>query len=199
MENNKKNKPLIIFDCFGVVIKYDVSMVWLRQTFDEQTIKKIRKDYYPDADGGKISGKQLFEKLSYHSGLPACEIEKIFHSLVEIDNDVINLIKRLKKNNYVAMLSNCFSGFLDDIITTYDLQNLFDKVIVSCECGLVKPNKEIYLKMLDEFAGKFDKVVMIDDNQVNLDGAVNCGIENVILHTDAVDTQNKLNKMAIEI
>lgn len=197
MENAGK-KPLIIFDCFGVVVKNDVSMVWLKNTFDDETIKQIRKDYYPDADSGRISGKQLYEKLAYHSNVAAAEIEKIFHSLVEIDDEVIDLIKRLKETNYVVMLSNCFSDFLDDVLVEHKLNELFDKIIVSCDCGLIKPDKEIYLKMLSFFEGKFNDVVMIDDNKVNLIGANNTGIEKTILHTSASKTEQELNKMGIK-
>ena len=198
MENICK-KPLIIFDCFGVIIKYDVSMVWLRKTFDDDTIAMIRKAYYPDADGGRISGKQLFEKLSYHSNISAEDIENELHALVEIDDDMINLVKKLKVNNYVALLSNCFSGFLDGILSEYKLNELFDCVVVSCDCNMIKPNRDIYEHMLSFFEGKCLGAIMIDDNKINLDGAINAGIENTILHIGSEDTAKRLEKLNIKI
>lgn len=191
-------KRVVIFDCFGVIIKKDVSMVWLKENLDDATISEIRKKYYPDADGGKISGRQLCEILSSYSDWEASDIEKYFHSLVEIDEKVLDLIKRVKKNNYVVMLSNCFSGFLDSVIESYELEKLFDKVIVSCICHMVKPNKDIYQYALSFFDG-FNGAVMIDDNLVNLEGARNAGIENVILFTSARQAEEELKKMGVEL
>ena len=189
---------VIIFDCFGVVIKKDVSMVWLKENLDDDTILEIRKKYYPDADGGKISGAQLYEILASYSNWSAPDIEKYFHSLVELDESVIELIKRLRKNNHVVMLSNCFSGFLDGVLKEHELYSLFDKIIVSCDVHMVKPNKDIYHYALSFFDG-CDSAVMIDDNFVNLEGAINAGIENVIQFTSASQVQEQLVNMGIEI
>lgn len=191
-------KRVVIFDCFGVVIKKDVSMVWLKENLDDATILEIRKKYYPDADGGKITGRQLCEILASYSNWKASDIENYFHSLVEIDESVLELISRVKKNNYVVMLSNCFSGFLDGVIEDYELEKLFDKVVVSCACHMVKPNKDIYEHALSFFDG-CDGAVMIDDNFVNLEGARNAGIENVVLFSSASQAEEELKKIGVEL
>ena len=52
----------------------------------------------------------------------------------------------------------------------------FDHLLFSCECGLVKPEPEIFRYALDKVALKPGEVFFIDDKQLNVDAARGVGI-----------------------
>lgn len=90
---------------------------------------------------------------------------------------MVSLIKKLKKHYKVALLSNYLYSWLNEILIQNDLYNIFDETLISSAHGMIKPQKEIFQKMLDLLDMKKDEVIFIDDRQENIDGAIKFGIK----------------------
>ena len=63
----------------------------------------------------------------------------------------------------------------DHIKTSYDLR-FFKHVFFSSEMGMMKPEKEIYLFVLDEIKQEAENCIFIDDNIKYIDAAGELGI-----------------------
>ena len=75
----------------------------------------------------------------------------------------------------------------------------FDGVVVSAYVNLVKPQPEIYKYTLDLFNLKADECVFIDDNTLNVEGAVYSGLKGIVFHGDYSEVREKLNKLGINV
>ena len=77
-------------------------------------------------------------------------------------------------------MSNAVSGFLRRILENNDLYQLFDKVFISSEMKIAKPNKEFFEYVLKETGVNPQDAVFVDDNPNNINGAKDCGIEGIL-------------------
>ena len=192
-------KNLIIFDCFGVVLKSDVSNVWMYSHLSTLEIEYFRKEIFPKADRGEISIQEIFSMFSDKTKIDAKQIEKDFFELSQVDSNIVNFIKELKNNNFVVLLSNCPKGFLTKIITENQLNNLFDKIIISCDYHLIKPNIEIFNLAKNAFYDRYKKSIFIDDNMTNIIGAQKANIDYTIYHRNFETTKSDLLEILSKI
>ena len=71
--------------------------------------------------------------------------------LVRINDGLVEMIKKIRQKYKVYLLSNAVSGFLRRILKNHDLYQLFDKVFISSEMKIAKPNKEFFEFLADLF------------------------------------------------
>ena len=57
------------------------------------------------------------------------------------------------------------------------VQSLFDKRFLSFEIGLVKPDREIFDFVLRASGIPGEAILFLDDNAINIDGALNAGLD----------------------
>lgn len=175
------SKELIIFDFFGV-ISSEVSPFWLERFFSKEKAKEIKKDIVEKGDIGILTGKEVFDKLSELTGESSEMILKDWLDLAVIDDNVIHLIKELRKKYKVVLLSNASGEFLHKVLKKVNVDELFDCIIISSEVGIVKPSKEIFEMILNEMKIEASKSIFIDDNIKNVIGAKNVGIDGIVFH-----------------
>lgn len=108
-----------------------------------------------------------------------------------IDQQVIDLIKKLKPDYKIGLLSNSTKGYIRQILEEQEITDLFDEIIVSSEAGVTKPNSKIFNLTLEKLEVKPDEAIFIDDNDYNVEAARNLGIES-ILYTDLASLKEKL-------
>ena len=187
---NEKIKA-IIFDFFGVIC-HEVHQSW----FDEHRNKfNLTQDEYSEnshkVDLGIITEKGFISFYSRKTNIPENDIQNKFNSYIKIDNNLIDLIKDLKKKYKIGLLSSASSEFIREIINKNNLENIFDNIIISSEVGLIKPDPEIYKLSLKNLGVLPEEVIFIDDRQKNIDGAEAVGIKS-ILYKDLNDLKLKL-------
>lgn len=173
------NKELIIFDCFGVVCS-EVFPIWGEKYFSNDKMKEIRKDIIEKSDIGIITEKELFNKLAEITGEDSKKILDDWLKTAVVNTETINLIKELRKEYKVSLLSNASSGFVRKVLERIDAYKLFDYIIISSEEGMIKPNSEIFELMLSRMKVKASNSVFIDDNISNIQGAKNVGITGIL-------------------
>ena len=185
-------KNLIIFDCFGVIIKNDPSNMWMSKHFSQEQIKDYRKNLFPKADIGELNMQDIFDLFSKETKLSSKQIEQEFYDLCVLDEKLVEYIKQLKKDNIVIMLSNCPFGFMPKVLKLNGIENLFDKIILSYDCKMIKPNADIFDYVKSMFWGQFDKTIFVDDNNENVIGAKKANIDYAILNKGFLTTKKAL-------
>lgn len=175
----------IIFDMGGVLIDYNPEKS-LCEMFDKETadilLKEIfRNPIWNDKDRGIIFPQDIMELKK--DVIPAEHFEKVtelvenFFPYMPPFEDMYNLVKTLKENGYgIYLLSNASSDFHERRKGIPALE-FFDGVIVSADYKLLKPEKEIYLTLFEEFSLRPEECYFIDDVQKNIDGANAVGMD----------------------
>jgi FMN phosphatase YigB (HAD superfamily) len=113
-----------------------------------------------------------------------------------INPGTIALIKQLKERDFrLLILSNMNEegkNYLLGPARTLDGEDwivLFDEVLLSCDLGLLKPEKEIYRACLDVANAKPEECLFIDDMAANVEAARDCGIKAAVFTSaDALES-----------
>ena len=90
-----------------------------------------------------------------------------------------DLVKKLKQNYRVVLLTNQNALAQKLFAKKFGLGKLFDAQIVSGEIGVKKPNREIFDYVADKFDVKPSDIVFVDDAAENVDSAKSFGLKAV--------------------
>ena len=169
-----KNK-LIIFDCFGVIFE-EVAPIFLKKFLAEDKALIIKDELFVPADLGKITYDELLTNMAKVLKVDKDEMIKEWNSMFILRESVLPVIKALGEKHDVILLSNAPMGVVEDAFEKHGLTPLFKRMFVSCNLGLAKPDKAIYLHCVSEMKKEYDEIYMIDDNRSNLDHLPEIGI-----------------------
>lgn len=97
--------------------------------------------------------------------------------------DVVDFVRQIHREQKTAMVSNVNRQFVDELFTRQELAQLFDVVVISSEVGLAKPNELIYELAAAKLGVLPKECVMIDDSEVNVDGARRAGMQGIFFTT----------------
>ena len=181
---------VIVFDFFGVVCS-EIAPFWLVKYVSDDDAKYIKSTVVHLADTGEISQQEMFEKLSEIVHIPVERIESEWWSYVQIDGEVVKIISNLKTKYPVALLTNSPAQFVREILKRNQLTLLFDPIVVSSEEGIAKPDLAIYRQILNRISVPPEHAIMIDDNPVNVNAAINVGMKG-LLFSSSTQLKNAL-------
>ncbi len=165
-------KTLIIFDCFGVLCN-EISPRWFRLRYEEEEAKRLKKEYFNNADLGDYDIYELLDRLSKGLNIKKEVIIEEWRSLVGVNYELIDFIKNNLKDKYhLALLSNVVRGNVELSYGDKDFFNkIFDKTFLSCDYHMRKPMHEFYEVVINAYKNAdIDKIYFIDDNESNLKG-----------------------------
>jgi len=105
--------------------------------------------------------------------------EYIFDMLVPMP-ETISLLPKLKELGHkLYYLSNIGFEASDYLTSKHEFFNLFDGGIFSCDVNLLKPDKEIYMALLDKYDLTATDCIFFDDMKKNTNAASEVGINGV--------------------
>ena len=173
-------KRLVIFDCFGVIFGEIGPRVVRKYAKEGDDIAAIKEKLFMPADLGKVTYDGLIDSIAEEFNICRQTVVDDWNSFIKLNEELIPMIEKIKETASVALLSNASKGFVESLFDKYSLTYLFDKMVVSCNIGMAKPDKEIYRYCVSLFDTEFDEIYMIDDNQINLDGLETIGITPIL-------------------
>lgn len=193
-----------IFDCFGVIYSGPF-VLWYNENklkygfVDDDKLNDIYKEY----DLGNLSESDVAEYFSKYKGITSTkeEIQEQIDNYLKLNTELINIIKTLKAKGFkTALLSNGNTAYFERAIyPTYpEFKNLFDEIVISSEVKMVKPDPEIYIHTLEKIGSKPEESLFIDDRKINVDTAVNLGI-NGFVYTDNDSFVDYLKSLGINL
>lgn len=111
-----------------------------------------------------------------------------------LNQDLVPVIRKLRKDYHVAMLTNAFPGHAEMLEDRYefDPRSEFDLYVNSAEVGMAKPNPAIYRLVLDRLQVAPQEAVFLDDSVRNIDAAQALGIHSLVF----TDTETALADLA---
>ena len=184
----------VVFDCFGVLAHGYLD--YLRSIVPPEHLQELN-DLSHASDRGMITQKEYMYQAGGLLGVSPEEVEAIVRKqLLRID-EMTELIRSLRPQYKVAMLSNIGPGVMDELFPESERPELFDAVILSSEAGVVKPNREAFELAAQRLSLSPKECVMIDDLPVNVEGAQMAGMQGIICKSPAQCAED-LRKMLKE-
>jgi len=185
-----KKYKAIIFDLGAVILNINY-----QNTIDEFTklgiknaatfySKKVQTDLFNQIETGMISSNEFLKALQKETkSANIIEVEQAWNAmLLELPEERVQLIKKLKNNYTIYLLSNTnaihINAFKRQLGKTKWLSfcELFDKIYLSHELGLRKPDVKIFEYVLKEQKLKTEEVIFIDDSPQHIASAKKIGI-----------------------
>ena len=208
----------LLFDVDGTILDFqgaeDIALRTTPSKMDvvmpanyASTYHKINASLWKDFEAGTLSAQDvrtkrfhlLFEALGIVSDSHVFS-EGFLKNLIaasEFFEDTKQVIKRLKAQFQLALLTNGFADVQHARIVRLGLEELFDPIIISEEVGVAKPDPAVFDIALEEM-GSPDRasVLMIGDSlSSDIRGGANAGIDTCWLNpasnaneTDVVPT-----------
>ena len=146
---------------------------------------------------GKVSEDELFSNLAALVHKTPKEVGDEFQGFVKPNSEVIGLIKKLKPFYKLGLCSNSPSDFIRSILKSQKLTDLFDVVVISSECGIIKPDQRIYKLVLDKLTVQSENSIFVDDNPVHIEAAEAIGMKGV-LFSDFQELNSVFTKLGIK-
>jgi epoxide hydrolase-like predicted phosphatase len=190
---------LAIFDLGNVLFEIDFTKTirWWAQMTDisENHIRSrlIDNEYYEKFEKGMIEPEEFFILLRDHLklNLSIPDIIKGWNALYgPILNENYRAMREISGYSRIVALTNtnkthhqAWSGIYKDELT------IFEKIYISSELGMRKPEQEIYRHVLSDCGVNAQNAVFFDDIDINIKGAASAGINAV--HVSDNDTIGK--------
>lgn len=183
----------VIFDMFETL----VTLHSVPRYFGRNVAADLGADideFYPlwhETEEARSKGKMTFEESLYWIGerthyahperIPEA-VEKRYafktESLQKVEYRIVSLLRELKERGYkVGLISNCFMEEAEAIRANV-LASCFDVMMLSCEQGVQKPEREIFERCLSELSvAPEDCLYVGDGGSLELETARSFGMQ----------------------
>jgi glucose-1-phosphatase len=188
----------IIFDLGGVVahggylgfIKH-----FCAECFTSQGKKKILQ-LEREVNLGKITENQFYKEIENIFGvhLKPQQMHNQIIKHMKADQGLVHMIPKLKPTK-IALFSNSLGHMAKEVLKKRHLtgKKFFDRVFISTEMHMAKPDKKAYQFVLKKLKVKPEESMMVDDRAENLGPARKLGM-NVILYKNSRQFARELKK-----
>jgi putative hydrolase of the HAD superfamily len=177
---SEKQIKNIIFDLGGVIINIDYNLLVQSFSkigmphFEEYFSQKNQREFFDEYEKGTISSVDFRAKLKEHCPPDTDDsaIDKAWNSMImDIPKERLDLLMKVKKRYRTFLLSNTneihmkfIYGYLKDTFQQNNFSNYFEKVYLSYEMGMRKPDPEIFERVLAENNLNPKETLFIDDS-----------------------------------
>ena len=186
----------LLFDLGGVImdIKRENCVDALQKigisSADELLGLYAQKGAFMLLEEGKISPSEFRDELRKEAdrSLSDEQIDEAFNKfLIGIPVERLRALEKLKGEYKIYMLSNTNPIMFNSFIKTEfekdgkDWDYYFDGICVSYEELCCKPDRKIFLNLLDKFGIKAEETLFFDDSQKNIDAAAELGFQTQLI------------------
>lgn len=188
----------IIFDFGNVLVNLDeqATMEALMAVLDPEKMSDFFEMALFPFEKGQISEEAFFNRLQRRSK-QMLEGEYYYTAwnqmILDFPDNRIQMLRELRSKYRLFLMSNINITHLRYIKRMLQLhnqnpefENLFDKVYLSFECGMRKPEFEFFNFILQQENILAEECLFIDDRQENIETAIQLGIKSH-LHNPADD------------
>jgi len=153
------------------------------------------------ATQGIITAEQHWAELQKTLDLPDKEFEKVrteFWAGDILDQNLVNLLRELRPSYTTILLSNAWDDLRHMIEDVWQINDAFDRIVISAEIGLAKPDLAIYQWVFNELGVNPATSVFVDDFLHNVEAAREVGMHAIHFRSpeQALDELRSLIELA---
>lgn len=148
-------------------------------TYDELNKIVFDTDTAVQATLGKVTTKHHWEKVRSMLGLSGEELSEVaeyFWGGDSIDVQLVDYIRSLRTQYKTGLLSNAWDDLRYYLEHEWKIADAFDKIIISSEVGIAKPDPRIYQIALERLGVEPQEAIFVDDFPDNIEAATRLGI-----------------------
>ena len=134
---------------------------------------------------GKMTETEHWLDVTHRLNLPDTEmprIRKIFFDGDQIDQELLNLLRALRKTHKTGLISNAWDELRPWIVEN-KFEDAFDSMVISAEVGFAKPDARIYQFALEKLGVNAEEAVFVDDVEKNIAGCEALGMHGVLFRS----------------
>lgn len=170
----------IIFDIGNVLLQFN-PLDYLKIMFNDDKIESLvykeifQSKEWVHLDRGTLTQDEAVKAISQRNPNYEVHIKKCMDNWIDILTPIegtIQIVNELKEKGFkLYLLSNFHSLAFENIYSKYDFFKYFDGGVISYKENLIKPETEIYTKLLDTYGLNAKECLFIDDTLVNTEAA----------------------------
>ena len=200
MKRKKYMIKNIIFDVGNVIWKGNsksiINYIKINSLDDKEKIATFFEGFRK-LDLGEETIEEHYERWKKINNLNSIYDEKYKNQLIkyyehrEFNTEIINLINKLKENNYkIYVLSNNNKKAMDYLKKCEETKNI-DGWVISYEYKLVKPDENFYKILFNKYNLKPEECFLVDDKEKNIKAGNNLRMNGHVLDYE----NNKAEKL----
>ena len=189
-----KNTKAIIFDAYGTLFdvnsaaekckdkigdKWEGFANYWRTTQLEYTwlrsLMKRHKDFWQITEDSLEKSMKKFN-INNNMRNELLNLYKVLSTFSEVKETLQNL---KEKNFKLAILSNGTPELLDHLVSTNNLENIFDDIFSIEEVKIYKPDSRVYDLPIKKFKFRKDEIVFLSANTWDVSGGGNYGYSSI--------------------
>lgn len=191
LDSDMESINTIIFDIGNVLMSFD-NMTYLQRLFqDSDTVQHVfdaiwGSGYWDELDLGEDKD-MLLEKMVEHEPEYGEEIRAAVDHIEQCMSRreyPIPWIRELKRRGYKVLYLSNYSRYVTEAKPeVLDFLPEMDGGIFSCNVHLIKPDPEIYYKLIEAYDLIPENCVFIDDREINVEAAKAIGMKGIVFQT----------------
>ena len=175
----------VIFDFGGVLVRTENERLrrdWeqkLNITQGELANLIFESDISVKATLGLATESAIWENLAKKLDIDSdklAELRSDFWKNDNLDEILVQYVLSLRDRYTTCILSNAWTDARRLFIDIFHLDRVFDKMFISAEIGLAKPDQRIYEYVASALKIRTGEIIFVDDNSENIAGANNAGM-----------------------
>lgn len=179
----------IIFDVGKVLVSYEPDAYMASIGLDETARDAINKAMFENelwnrSDQGLGTPEEFLQQFIAQAPEYEEQIRRVHETVggtIELLPYVMDWILELKERGYhIYILSNYSENMLNQTRDKLEFLPLVDGAVFSYAYRQLKPERDIYLTLLDEFWLEPEESVFLDDRPENVQGAEKLGIHGIL-------------------
>lgn len=180
----------IISDLGKVIIFFDNNIFFEKIAnfcpFTKEEIRELTSSHFylvESFDKGEISPEEFYGQVidKLKAKIDYDNFYSIYNDVFSLNPPILKIMKRLKKNYRMILLSNTDLMRFGFIKKKFPEIMIFDEYILSFEVGFIKPHPQIYRETLRRVGAKAKECVFIDDREENIKAAAKLGINGILM------------------
>jgi len=131
---------------------------------------------------GQANTADVWAWVAERLGLDPQQLESLrqdFWRGEDLDFELVEYIRRLRPTYRTGLISNAWPEIREQIENEWRIADAFDKLIISAEVGLAKPDPRIYQLALEGLGVEASQAIFVDDFVENLEAASALGMHTV--------------------
>lgn len=184
----------VVFDCFGVIVGKGFEATYRSAGGDPAADRDFLDDMLGQANLGHISEQEFNRQLAERVGISEADWQEAVRRAEQADDELLDYITDLRRSYRTALLSNANHGAVQRRIGEERLHACFDKVVVSADVGLVKPESHMYEYVARQLGVQPSECIFLDDLNKHVRGARQAGMQ-AILYKDFKQAKTELDQL----